>query len=154
MNNNFNWLKILAIIMVVSNLILVGLFFLPRMDHRPPHPRDLKEEIIDALELDENQKKTYLNLASEHHELQLEQSKRIEEAKAQIYLHLTDADTLLQDSLWTNVSNAFMEMERIHYQHFLDIKALCTQEQFPRYQALSKRFAKWFHPSAHGHGRD
>ena len=140
--------------MVVSNLILVGLFFLPRLDHRPPHPRDLKEEIINALDFDENQKKTYLNLAHQHHELQLAQSQKIEEVKAQIYLHLADADTVLQDSLWASVSNAFMEMERIHYQHFLDIKSLCTQEQLPKYQALSKRFAKWFHPSAKEHGRD
>ena len=76
---------------------------------------------------------------------------RILKNKNQLYSLLVEtSNTSLKDSITKEIAAIYIEIEHIHYQHFSDIKAICTQEQMPYFNELIKEIAELFsHPKKH-----
>jgi hypothetical protein len=57
-----------------------------------------------------------------------------------------DQQESLRDSLILEINKVQMNIENIHYNHFLDIKGLCRPEQQQAFNALTADIAKLFSP--------
>ena len=73
---------------------------------------------------------------------------KIKDLKNELYTNLgtEPQDTLLVDSIQLELSNVKLSIEKGHYAHFLGIKNICTAEQLPAFQSLSKEMAMIFAP--------
>jgi protein CpxP len=113
----------------------------------PPRRKEPKQIIIEKLQLNASQQKQYEVLIQEHRKQVRNIRHKLAQQKQELYSGLTVSDSLLtNDSLWTNITNVHRELEQIHYQHFLQIKQLCTTEQLPLFNALTPELVTLFAP--------
>ena len=76
--------------------------------------------------------------------------------KNELYSHLkTDVTPINRnDSLVIQLADYQSQIETTHYNHFLDIKKLCRQEQLKKYDELTTELSKIFsHPRRPKHGK-
>ncbi len=141
-------LYILIAGLLVSNLMLVGFMLLHKPPHMPPPPgkhggpRDI---VIERLHFNKQQVADYDKLIKTHHETIQNEDKHIRDIKRALYATLTSAeDAALKDSLIQEIANTQQRIEQTNYEHFTDIKKLCTPEQQPYFEELSHDIARLF----------
>ncbi len=137
------FLTYLSIGLFISNLILLGfMLFAP-----PPPPRSSngpQQKIIQQLKLNDKQIQAYEKLIEDHQVQHKKKNKEIMALKKAIFETLPSNDLVTKDSLVYQLGQAQMEMENVHYNHFEDLKALCTAEQIPAYNDLMEEVTKLF----------
>jgi periplasmic protein CpxP/Spy len=143
-------ISLLAVGLLLSNLLLVGfiLYNKPKHGHEypPPHggPRDL---IIERLHFNDSQVAQYDKLIAWHRGEIGKADDQITTLKNQLYSTLaSSANSRLKDSLLGAISAVQQNIEKIHYRHFEDIRNLCTEQQKPDFEALTKDMASLFAP--------
>jgi protein CpxP len=111
----------------------------------PKHPREL---IIERLKFDQAQIKKYDGMIQNHRTQLNKFDKKLQFTKSQLNLQLVEpnVDTMKRDSLLLEISSIIQQIERIHFDHFLEIKSLCKDRQIADYKLLAKEFSKIFHP--------
>lgn len=128
-------------------LILLNLgqwFFLGgRQGHKPP-PRDY---IIGNLKLSTTQVADYQKLIESHKILIDSQATQIRRSKNELYQLLKNRNEAAEIQLFAQIGEAQMKIEKLHFEHFLAIKALCTAEQLPLFDELTTTLAQLFAPS-------
>lgn len=142
--NKLNFYKFLIAALVISHIILLSFMFFGNKKKRTFEGP--KKVIIERLAFDARQTESYEKLIVEHQKTIASKSKEIRKIKNSLYAHLC-ADTqnvMRTDSLQAALTTVKSNIEKIHYDHFLDIKALCTPEQIPAFNKLSKDIAKLF----------
>ena len=148
MNKNVLILKWIAIAMFICNVI-GWLFFLRSMrdEHFAPlhSPRD---QVIEVLHFDQKQIQQYDSIIRLHQNNLKHSLTDIESAKANLYVHLNDSTKQQSDSIWSELQRATIALEKIHFDHFLAIRAICRKEQLASFQSLSISFPQFFRPPA------
>ena len=129
----------LIITLVCTNLILVFILF------SRGHPPEPKKHIIKTLNFDKEQVLKYENLIKEHRHKISSLDQKIKDLKVNLYNSLSKTEnSVLPDSLSSEIAVLQKEIELTHYNHFKDIQKICRKDQLPSFNALSKDFAKLF----------
>ncbi len=158
-------LTFVSIGLLLSNLLLVSYIVANRGKAREEHqrpdgppdhergsgvhhgPRNL---IIERLHFSDEQVASYDKLIQWHRGEIGKADQRIIELKNQLYESLTaPAADGRKDSLIATIAAAQQDIERIHYKHFEDIRDLCTEQQKPDFEALTREIASLFAPPPH-----
>lgn len=69
--------------------------------------------------------------------------------KQDLYQQLIRDEAKNKDVMLQKLSATHLRMEEVHFEHFMDIKNLCTPEQSEAYEMLVKDIAKIFAPRMH-----
>ncbi len=145
--NKLTLLWILLIGLLAANILLAGALYRNK-HHRHEGP---KNHIIAQLHLDESQIARYEPLIEAHRKAIGEKQKSIMQLKNELYNCLKyetgDTDFVARaDSLMTVINQIQMDMERVNYAHFRDIKKLCRPEQISYFDDLCTDIAHLFAP--------
>jgi periplasmic protein CpxP/Spy len=137
--NKFKLLLWVIALLVVANGVL--LYTVLRDKPARPLPRNL---IIERLNFSEVQVKRYLALIDEHRAMVSKNDSVMLQLKKELYTGLLQPEAAINDSLVQQIGATQMAAEQIHYQHFLAIRKICTPEQVPLFNALTKELASLF----------
>lgn len=133
-----------CLILLISNAVLLYFFF-----QKPPHegPRKI---IIEKLGFDDKQAQAYKKTILKHRSKIDQKDKEILSLKKTLYSKLNFAENKAeQDSLISLLGEKQEEIEQIHFAHFLEIKAICKENQLPKFEALSHELAQLFDKKPH-----
>jgi ribosomal protein S24E len=112
---------------------------------RGPHHPNPKQKIIKCLNFDKDQVSKYEKLVHLHRDEVIKMDKEIFNLKQKLYATLASQENpIMLDSLSTEIGKIQKEIELLHYQHFEDIKKICTKEQIPVFNELTKEFGRMF----------
>ncbi len=141
--------KILFHRIVIVGLIVVNLLLFNRLlndNKRPEHGghRGPKDLIIKKLNFDEKQVAEYENLIDQHQQKINELDERMINIKHGILSQLTEDNPNIQDGLYQRIGTIQTEVETAHFEHFLAIKSICTEEQLDDFEELTKQLAELF----------
>ncbi len=143
MNKNKFYLMIIISLLITNVLILFFTYPFHKRGFDPNKPRNI---IIERLGFNQNQIVEYDKLIQVHRSKIREKDSTIKQLKNQLYLLLVSEDEDKKDSLIHEIANEQREIERIHFNHFMDIKNLCNPEQLIKFQELSKELSKILKP--------
>ncbi len=136
-------ISIIAIGLLISNLALVGF-----MSFGPPkHPKmEGPEKLIrEKLHFSEEQIQQHQILIKKHRKNIRQKEDEILAAKNKLYATLVKESTKQErDSLINAISDVQKEIENIHYDHFLEMKAICKPEQQKYFQELTIEIGELF----------
>lgn len=146
--------KVTLLTIAVTALILVNLALIFTYRPHPPGPKQhgemVKKTVIEQLQLNDQQIAQYETLILDHRSKIKAQEQNMMEARRRLYDLLRQDDLEQRDSLIQVVSATQTAIEQIHFEHFTAIKALCTHEQRPRFDALTGELAQLFSPQKKG----
>ncbi len=151
-------LTIAVIGLLLINACTIGFFFFAKPPHGPGGPppfgkREPKNQIVETLHFNEQQVADYENLIAQHRQTIRELNDRIFEVKSSLYQLLGREKGVQKDSLIQAMGALQMQIETTHYNHFKDIKTLCTPEQQIYFDSLSAHLANFFNPDRQRLGR-
>lgn len=140
------WLFSIIVLLVALNVW--SLFFRgPRGAHEGP-----KKYISEQLHFSEDQQKQYQVIIDQHRTTIKELEHQMHGQKDALYALLSsDANKAAIDSAYAAIAATHQQIESTHFNHFLDIRSICTPEQQPLYNKLSKEFGRLFQPGRKGH---
>ena len=143
----------------VITLFLINIITLSFFIFKAPKERGQRNEmppmgspkniVVDKLHFDEEQIAKYDELIKQHSESISEIDNKILTLKNSLYKDLSNPEKKeVTDSLFLQIASNQTAIERVHYNHFLDIKKLCKPEQLEDYKALTNELAKIFGPKS------
>jgi len=148
--NKLKFLTIVSCALLIANLALVCFILF----NRPLHPlgEGPRNEIIQKLKFDEGQVREYDKLIQSHRTEIKKSELEIMTVKNQLYSNLnSDLNGSIKDSLIRQLCTIQMNIENIHYKHFLDIKNICRDNQKQAFEKLTTEIASLFgHPPIKG----
>ncbi|WP_165395961.1 periplasmic heavy metal sensor [Flavobacterium sp. J27] len=114
-------------------------------DFRGPR-KEPKEIIIEKLHFDSKQIAQYEALIATHRNTINTLDSTIKKLKRELYATLIENETPTNktDSLFQAITEKQMAIEKVHFNHFLDIKKICKEEQLADYENLTAELAKIF----------
>jgi len=124
-----NFFKITTILLLLLNLGLIGLALLrpPGGVLPPPPPHHRVERLLD---FDEAQKSAYKGMRNEHQRAMRQLNDKTDHLLSEYFIQLTDGNQHTnQDSIMAEIQQANEKRITITYEHFADIKSLCSAEQ-------------------------
>lgn len=132
--------KVGFILLLLINIGVVSFIFFSK----PPHPKQerLKDKVTAILNFNKQQIKHYEVLIQNHQAKIRKEESELISLKRNLYTSIENekiSETYL-DSIATRVK----AIERIHTQHFLDIKQLCNKNQIQNFKKLTDAFSKYF----------
>lgn len=146
--NKIKLLSFLVVALVILNITILVVFIFNKPNH-PEHPRlhqEPKNIIIERLHFDDTQITAYEELIKTHKTNIKTRFKELRNAKEELYILLNDNDSTKKDALISKINNTQKEIEQLHFNHFLDIKKLCKDDQLIDYEELTHELARLFAP--------
>lgn len=142
------------IVIIILLIILNGIFgfmLFNRPSHGgpmgPPNPEGPKKIIIEKLDFSENQIEQFDELIEEHRNLITQKEEGLRTLKNELYGQLlVDEESQKVNEISEKIGAIHVEIEHIHFQHFEDIKKICTQDQLDDYSDLVKELGMLFAP--------
>jgi protein CpxP len=136
---------LLIAILLLGNVVLFALFL------RGPGPRGKavgpKEIVIEKLHFDAEQIGEYEALIEAHQTKVHSADEKMNRLKAEMYLQLKgDVNQHIIDSLQHELTKLQANIEAIHFEHFLGIKAICKPEQLDDFNSLTEEIGDLFSP--------
>ena len=117
--------------MVLLNIAMVLFFFLTKPD--PPRgdgARNFRSKAIEILQLDTNQRATFVQLAEQHNQqmeaISEQQRVRLKPYFGSLVDAVSDTTALIQE-----VAQLEREKVEVTYQHFQEVRSILTEEQLP-----------------------
>lgn len=144
------FLGLLVVLLIILNTTLLALIWVQKLkppSHRPPHPQhrsmdensgEMRRFLEAELGFDESQSEEYLLLRRRHRERIEELSRELNSVKKEMFDTVLEEDTrpTLSDSLLDLSLEKQAEIERLTFQHFLDLKELCEPGQQEKLKLL------------------
>jgi hypothetical protein len=136
--NKVKFLQVAVFVLLTMNVVLV-LFFMLRPDH-PSKGKGPRNEIIRRLKFDEQQVQAYDELITNHRETIRKHDEKITVLKQDLYSLLSNSGnrTMQKDSLISEIGRSIMQIEYSHFNHFQDIRDLCSSDQLPSFDKLTR----------------
>lgn len=133
-------LTVAVLALLLLNFGTLGVLLLRRPPHPPGGrgPERLDRQIVETLDLNAEQRQKFEQLKSAHHEQMLASEQAYRDALGN-YFALLKADTVppaQRDSLQALLAHIQEERAGVTFQHFADLKALCSTEQQKRFADL------------------
>jgi hypothetical protein len=140
--NKVRFLTILSIVLLLSNLAMIGFVLLRKPPLKEHGPRNI---VIEKLHFDAQQIAAYDTLISAHRKAIKSKNEEILNLKKNLYNTLNiKGSTFVKDSLLLKISQSQVTIEQIHYAHFEDIKSLCKENQRQYFEAFTKELTDYF----------
>lgn len=141
--NKIRLLSSLALVLFLSNIaLLIFIYTNENSKSKEKGPRDI---IIEKLSFSAEQVTQYDKLIDQHRKEIRTIEENIRKAKKQHYLTLqSDTAAIPNVQYLEELGKLQMEIERIHYAHFLDIKKLCETNQLPAFNSLTEELSEHF----------
>ncbi len=139
-------IKILSIAVIALIIINIStlVFFISKAPMRPKFKAP-KEIVIHNLHFNKSQIKAYNELIKNHSNKINKLDHKIEMDKKELYKMLTEPASIKKnDSIMQLIALHKVEIEKAHFNHFLDIKALCSKEQMPNFNKLAHEINQVF----------
>jgi hypothetical protein len=140
--NRTRLISFIAIGLLITNLLMVGFIFLNKPQH-PMHDGP-KKIIAERLYFDAQQISDYDKLIVTHQRNINAKDSLIRQTKNELYGCISSNNVTLKDSFENKLGQLQIEIEEINYNHFLDIKKLCKENQLTYYNDLVKDLAQLF----------
>lgn len=146
MNKTRILVTLVVILLVLNAATLVFLFNGRPALHRPHHPLQLgpRDIIIEKLQFNDDQVTAYDSLIVGHREAVAELDSEMLLTRNALYKELLAADTATIQLIMERIGQLQMEVESIHFQHFTDLKNICSEEQMPAFEQLTEDLATHF----------
>ncbi len=136
------FLTISCLLLLATNLALISIPFFRNKGKKSP-----KHLIVKKLQLNKEQVTDLEVSINKHQETVQGAGKEIRALKTNLYQRLTDSlPSLPSDSLIQFINTQQKIIEEAHYNHFKEIKAICTPEQLPHFRELVKDLSRLFVP--------
>jgi hypothetical protein len=139
--NRYLWFSVVSL--VVLNLILLALLWLGRPSRSgrmppPQKPERIRELLKEQLNFSDEQVQRYLELREQHHQRARQLEAEIRDLKREMFSQVLDeqAPAAVSDSLLNLVLEKQAELEKVTFQHFLDLKSLCGPGQKEKLKVL------------------
>jgi len=142
--------RILAILVVVVVLLNAATltFILIGKSHGPKHhgpmengPRNI---IIEKLNFDDEQTALYDGLIKKHYSAIVEKDSLMLVARNALYSQLITQDSTEVEMQLNAIGQLQKEVETVHFLHFQELKALCSEEQLPAFKKLTEELSVFF----------
>lgn len=133
-------LTISVVILLLLNLGTLGFLFLsgppPHFWHSRHEPTD--KLIVTVLNLTDVQEAQFEKMRQEHHEAMIALDEENRHLVKQYFdlINAANSDTLLKDSLGKQIGVNHVKKASITFNHFEQLKMICTPEQKKRFEAL------------------
>jgi hypothetical protein len=136
--------KLFIVAMMVLVALNLGLMW--QLFRRPPHHgQSNRNIIIERLNFDESQVKTFDELVTAHQKAIRLSEEALREYKSELYAKaLAQNDTAMSREIIAKITAMQTSMEWVHYNHFEDIRSLCRPEQLPAFNELTGELAGMF----------
>jgi superfamily I DNA/RNA helicase len=136
-------LTIAIIALVAVNLGLIAFVFMGSRLHQYAEkgPRNI---VIKKLNFDIVQVEAYDLLIKDHRKNIENTSALISQIKKDLYRNLMSDNSMISDSLIEELGEQQKRTEQIHYNHFLDLKKICKDEQILAFDELTYELADLF----------
>jgi len=108
-----------------------------------------REIVIEKLHFDESQIIAYEKIIRQHQQQirSLDDSIRLSKNELYQLLNENSASIVKKDSLFETLAHYQNQIEQTHYNHFLEIKAICRKDQLDDFKQLTEELSKLFsHP--------
>ncbi|GAB4376953.1 MAG: hypothetical protein Kow0042_23920 [Calditrichia bacterium] len=143
--NRYLWITIT--VLVVINLVTLSLLWMgrpvgPKQGHGPLPPNQdrqrIRQLLQEQLSFTDEQIERYLALRQEHRQETRRLDAEIRELKRKMFDRVLEeqAPPAISDSLLNLVLAKQAELEKVTFQHFLDLKNLCGPEQREKLKLL------------------
>jgi protein CpxP len=143
--NKVKLLSYISVGLLIINISILCLMFLGKPKH--PGPPKVRDEVIEKLELNDNQILIYDQLIQWHQKEIMKAEAEMMRLKKQLYIGLAKgSDKCVKEDLIGKIAQVDIEIENIHYQHFQDIRDLCSEEQKIKFEKLVLQIAEHFRP--------
>ncbi|KAA3612659.1 MAG: hypothetical protein DWQ05_18595 [Calditrichaeota bacterium] len=147
--NRYLWITI--IVLLIMNFTALALLWLGRpearkIQERPPDPMEeqirIQQLLKKELNFDETQSEQYLKLRRQHRNQVQQLQMDISHIKKQMFNKVLQDNPRqeLSDSLLALAQEKQAQLEKITFQHFLDLKKLCKPEQQDKLKILLNEF--------------
>lgn len=149
--NKIKFYKLVIWGLVALNMAILAYFLMPlKGEHIGP-----KKVIVEKLSFNKNQTTEFESLIENHKITMRDGMHRVAELKKSLYaqLNLAEQNKTSLDSIKNELNVAKDNLEMLHYNHFLDIKSICTTEQLPKFKELTKEMGMLFGPPGKPKGR-
>jgi protein CpxP len=144
-------LTIAVVVLFVLNIGILAFLYMQKPSHAPPgrpgsRGEGPKKIIAERLHFDKDQIAEYEKLISTHRAAVGTLEKDIRQTKNRLYATLIKDNQAGKDSLEKRLGEVQGQMEAVHYNHFVSIKALCKPEQQRYFNELTTELARFFAP--------
>jgi Spy/CpxP family protein refolding chaperone len=141
--NKIRSLSFLALALFLTNIGL--LVFIYNGGNNNPKEKGPRNIIIKKLSFSEDQVAQYDKLIEQHRKEIRTTEESIRKTKQQLYITLkSDTAAVANVQYLDELGKLQMEIEQIHYAHFLDIKKLCKTNQLPAFNSLTEELSEHF----------
>lgn len=147
--NKTKLLSFAVLALLLLNFGILGFLFVNKDKERPRERRMPREIVIEQLHFDTDQIAAYDVTIKMHQNAIRELDQTIRTTKNELYQLLNSEviDVVKKDQLINQLAAAQKQIETTHFNHFLDIKALCKKDQLDDYDNLTEELSKLFsHP--------
>lgn len=138
-------LRILVFVLLALNMAFLAFhFYMAR--HHHPGKNNIKEMVIRDLHFDQKQETSYEKAIWKHRYAisQLDQKRTYLKAKLYQLLDDKNQDTTEQAKLIAQIGNLQMQMEKVNYDHFQRIYAICRPDQIVYFKKFQTKLARLF----------
>ncbi|MFT5753825.1 MAG: protein CpxP [Flavobacterium sp.] len=145
--NKSKLLTFAVIMLFLINIVTLSFFIFKGqkgndMRSKRPMPREI---VIKKLHFDDEQAAQYVALIKTHRDSISKIDEKIKMYKNGLYNELSKTDNQnVIDNLFVQIATAQTSIEKLHYNHFLDIKKLCKPNQLKDYNDLTTELAMIF----------
>ncbi len=144
--NKTKLLSFAIIALLFLNFGILGFLFLSKDKEEPKGRKMPREIVIEKLHFDANQIIEYDKTIKIHRKTITSIDDSIKVAKNELYqlLNSESVDSVKKDSLYSKLAYYQKQVEITHFNHFLEIKAICKKEQLADYKTLTEELSKIF----------
>jgi protein CpxP len=143
-NRNFTLLKWSVVVLVVLNIVLMASMWIRPGGHRhgppPPHPGPggPKMMIIEELKFTKEQTSKFETLVDEHRKAMRELEEKSRELREEYFSLLASdsPDQKKKEELETTIANNQKAIDVVTFDHFKQVRELCTPEQKKRFDEI------------------
>lgn len=136
---NQKYLKIIILLLLISNLFLLGFLFFNKPGKKEG-PRNL---IIKKLHFSQEQIKKYDILIADHRSKMSQNREDVIRMRTELYRNLNNK-AFEDEALIDEIAEREKSAEVINYQHFVSVRKICNTEQQKYFDDLVMDFAKLF----------
>ena len=137
--------KFSSVVIILLILINIGLVTFI-LKHKKPHHEGPQHHIEEVLGFSDSQKKEFEIIIKKHQKNIHSMEKERLNLKKKLYtlLKVESTDLVKKDSLIHLLSLTNEKVEQIHFNHFIEMKAICKENQVTKFIQLSNEFPQYF----------
>lgn len=128
--------------LILLNMVMLAFFVITKPKHpRPAPPSNFKSHVVNLLHLNAKQETAFNELAQDHHQKMDAFDKQQQALLLPYFQSLsTSSITINEEIVLNEIQQLEKEKIKVTHQHFKDLKAILTDDQFPHFEKLTQEF--------------